>query len=103
MRPPKLLDELDDLAERRHRDPPRVLARASTILGATDDPRVAAAAHRVLGLAYHELDQTQEAVDSFARSVALSVEGGFADREALARASLAISLLTIGDTDGADR
>ena len=101
MRPPEVLDELDDLAERRHRDPPSVLARATELLAGTDDPRVAAAAHRVIGLALHELDRPEEAVASFRRSVALSVEHGFADQEALARASMAISLLTVGDMDGA--
>ncbi|MEA2971548.1 MAG: hypothetical protein QOG82_6 [Actinomycetota bacterium] len=103
MGPPEILEALDDLAERRHRDPPSVLARATELLATTDDPRVAAAAHRVIGLAFHELDQAQEAVASFGRAVKLSVDGGFADREALARASLSISLLTVGDTDGAER
>ncbi len=103
MRPPEILQELDDLAERRHRDPPSVLARATELLATSDDPQVAAAAHRVIGLAFHELDQPLDAVSSFARSVALSVEGGFADREGLARASMAISLLTVGDTEGAER
>jgi tetratricopeptide (TPR) repeat protein len=102
VRPSEILEALDDLAERRHRDPPRVLARARDLLAETDDPRVVASVHRVLGLAFHELDQPQEAVASFRRSVSLSVEGGFADREALARASLAISLLTVGDTGAAE-
>jgi CHAT domain-containing protein/tetratricopeptide (TPR) repeat protein len=102
VRPSEILEALDDLAERRHRDPPSVLARARDLLAETDDPRVAAAAHRVLGLAFHELDQLPEAVASFRRSVALSVDGGFADREALARAGLAISLLTVGDTARAE-
>src|SRR5205085_2961698 len=101
--PSEILEVLDDLAERRHRDPPSVLVRASELLAATDDPRVAAAAHRVIALAHHELDQLEEAVASFGRSVSISVAGGFADREALARAGLAISLLTVGDTDGAER
>jgi tetratricopeptide (TPR) repeat protein len=96
-----VLDELDQLAERRHRDPPSVLARATELLSASDDPRVPATAHRVIGLALHELDQPGEAVASFRRSVARSVDGGFSDEEALARASMAISLLTLGDTAGA--
>ncbi len=103
MRPSEILEKLDDLAERRHRDPPSVLGQATELLAATDDPRVAAAAHRVIGLAFHELDQPHEAVASFQRSVTLSVDGGFADREALARASMAVSLLTVGEAESAER
>ena len=78
-----------------------MLARATELLGQETDPRVAASAHRVIALALHELDRPSDAVASFRRSLAVSVDCGFADQEALARASMAISLLTVGDMDSA--
>ncbi|MGH9164524.1 MAG: hypothetical protein ACRDZW_03285, partial [Acidimicrobiales bacterium] len=96
------LAELATLAERRHRDPAAILRRAAE-LGASGDDAVAATAAWVAGLALHELGRAAEAVVSYRGSVETSGRLGLADVEALARAGMAISLLSTGDAAGAQR
>ena len=98
-----VLDELGWLAERRHRDPRGILVRATELLAASDDPRVHASAHWVVGLALHELGRAREAVASYRRSIDVCVGHGLGTPEATARAGLAHSLLSLGDRAGADR
>jgi hypothetical protein len=102
----RALDELAELAERRHRDPARAQRRARQLArGATDD-LVAARADWVIGLTQHELGQAGDAVASYGRTVdrclaaPRGTEGAaLAETLALARASMAISCLSIGDAD----
>jgi len=99
----QLLDELAGLAERRHRDPGGILARAGELLVASDDPRVQACAHWVAALALHELGQAADAVAAYRRSIELCTRHRLGSPEAPARAGLAHSLLSVGDRAGADR
>ena len=62
--------ELRELAERRHRDPTKALARARE-LTVSDDPVVVALAEWVVGLALHELGQPGDALDSYRTSIAI--------------------------------
>ena len=97
------VDGLRQLAEGRHRDPALVLSQATGLLADTDDPSVEATLWWVMGLALQELSRPREAVASFRRSLAIDAGTAIADCRALTRASLAISLLSVGDTTGADR
>jgi tetratricopeptide (TPR) repeat protein len=97
------LDGLRQLAERRHRDPARVLSEATELLARADDPGVEATLWWVKGLALQELGRPNEAVASFRRSVGIDVGPGLEEGTALARASLAVSLLSVGETAAADR
>lgn len=97
------VDELRQLAEQRHVDPPRVLCRASELLARDNDPAVVAVAHWVIGLALHEMGQAAGAVASYRRSVAKSLAFGLVDAEALARAGMVHSLMSVGDAAGAER
>ena len=96
--------ELRALAEDRHRDPAAVRRRAVELL---DDPgqppTVAPVAEWVLGLALHELGEPEEAARHLRRAARSAVQGGDAETEALARAGLAISLLSLGRTPAARR
>ena len=96
------VDELRRLAEERHVDPSRVLERAQRLTG-NDDASVRATAHWVIGLSLHELGRGRDAVTSYRRAVAESSPAGLVEPEALARASLAYSLLTTGDAAGSQR
>src|SRR5262245_4354957 len=96
--------ELRALAENRHRDPAAVRARAATILAASDgDLGVTAMAEWVLGLAHHELGEPGEAATHLRRAARLAGRVGDDETEALARAGLAISLLSLGRTAAARR
>jgi tetratricopeptide (TPR) repeat protein len=96
--------ELRALAEDRHRDPSAVRARAAEILADESQPRsVACIAEWVVGLAHHELGEPALAVEHLRRAAQLARTGGDAETEALARAALAISLLSLGRTASARR
>ena len=96
--------ELRTLAEDRHRDPAAVRTRAAELLHDPDQPpAVAPVAEWVLGLALHELGESAEAAGHLRRAARLAGRGGDAETEALARAGLAISLLSLGRTDAARR
>ncbi len=107
------LTQLAELAERRHRDPARARDETKRLRQATTDPVVAARAAWVVGLTSHELRASAEAVASYQEAIQASVAPadppeGQADQArietlALARASLSVSLLGLGDTDGAER
>ena len=101
--PAEVVEELRHLAEDRHVDPARVLARARQLLGPGDDPAVRATAHWVIGLAQHELGRGRDAVASYRRSVAASASAALVDAEALARAGMAHSLMSVGDAAAAGR
>jgi len=96
--------ELRALAEQRHRDPAAVRDRAAALL---DDADLAPAAipvgEWVLGLALHELGEPGPAADHLRRAARQARRGGDAETEALARAGLAISLLSLGRTAAARR
>jgi tetratricopeptide (TPR) repeat protein len=104
---------LAQLAERRHRDPARARAETQRLQRALIDPVVAARAAWVVGLTSHELRASDEAVSSYEQAIQASLvpidpPGGEADQArietlVLARASLSVSLLGLGDTDGAVR
>ena len=66
-------------------------------------PAVAPVAEWVLGLALHELGEPEEAARHLRRAARSAVQGGDAETEALARAGLAISLLSLGRTPAARR
>lgn len=96
--------ELTRLAERRHRDPAAVRERADALVAAfDDDPAVRACGHWVLGLALHELGEPREAIGHYRRAVVAARAGDDADTLAVAQASMAISLLTVGRAGGAER
>jgi tetratricopeptide (TPR) repeat protein len=96
--------ELRALAEDRHRDPAAVRTRAAELLGDPDQPAaVAPVAEWVLGLALHELGEPAPAATHLRRAARLAARTGDADTEALARAGLAISLLSLGRTEAAHR
>ena len=99
----ELLDELAGLAERRHRDPGGILARAQELLASSPDPRVQACAHWVAALALHELGRAPEAVAGYRRSIDVCTRHRLDRPHGSARAGLAHSLLSIGDRAGADR
>jgi tetratricopeptide (TPR) repeat protein len=96
--------ELRALAEDRHRDPAAVRKRAAELL---DDPArppaVTPVAEWVVGLALHELGEPAEAAAHLRRAARLAGRGGDAETEALARAGLAITLLSLGRTPAARR
>lgn len=101
--PPGAVDELRRLAEERHVDPARVLEQARQLLAGDRDAAVRATVHWVIGLSLHELGRGKDAITSYRRSVAESSAAGLVDAEALARASLAYSLMTRGDAAGSQR
>jgi len=90
------VDDLADLAERRHRDPRVVLERVAPRLSDAD-ARTSATAHWISGLALHELGQAAAAIVHYEQAIELSAAGGFPEREALARAGAAVSLVSLGD------
>ena len=67
----------------------------------SDDPEIIALARWVIGLALHELGRPAEAAESYRVAIALGVEHRLPDTEAQARAGLAVSLVSVGDADGA--
>jgi tetratricopeptide (TPR) repeat protein len=97
------LAELSALAEDRHRDPAAVRDRAAALLAAPASAAVAPVAEWVLGLALHELGEPAEAAGHLRRAARHAGRGGDAETEALARAGLAISLLSLGRTPAARR
>lgn len=93
-----------ELAELRHRDPERVLAGATAALAAHPaDPALTATAQWVAGLALHELGRPDDAVPRFRTAVRAATDVGDRYTAAVARASLAISLLAVGDDAAARR
>ena len=99
-----MIIELRALAEDRHRDPAAVRARAAELLDDPDQPpAVAPVAEWVLGLARHELGEPGEAATHLRRAARLAERSGDGETEALARAGLAISLLSLGRTPAARR
>jgi hypothetical protein len=99
-----VLGELWELAEMRHRDPSAALQRTNDLLlGIESKSRERALGQWVVGLAFHELGQLGAAVRSFRASVSLSRRYGWSDCEALSRASMAISVLSLGDASAAER
>jgi CHAT domain-containing protein len=101
--PVSVLDEIRQLAERRHRDPASVLRRLGALMAATDDPRIEAAGTFTRGLALQEIGRIEEAAASYRHSLHTSMGNGLTEQEALARAQLAISLLNLGDAGEAER
>jgi CHAT domain-containing protein len=101
------LVELADLAQRRHRDPAQARLMAVAVFDATADPVVAGRAAWVVGLTDHELGSVDEAITRYEQAVELSAthpdHSSARETSALARASLAISCLSAGDTDRAER
>lgn len=96
--------DLRALAEERHRDPAAVRERAAAALADPDrPPGDAPVAEWVLGLALHELGRAEEAADHLRRSARGARAAGDPETEALARAGLAISLLSLGRTAAARR
>lgn len=96
--------ELRTLAERRHSDPAAVRRRATELLADPAQPSaVEPVAEWVLGLALHELGLAAEAVEHLRRASRLAGRLGDAETEALSRAALAISLLSLGRTAAAQR
>jgi tetratricopeptide (TPR) repeat protein len=96
------LDELRALADLRHRDPAAVHARATALLaGLADSDPARSAAHWVIGLADHELGSPRSAIDHFRAAVGLATQHRDAHAESLARASMAISLLSVGGAGAA--
>lgn len=99
-----LVTRLRALAELRHRDPREVATTARSILDDLDDEHPAAPTARwVLGLAQHELGEPAPAVASYRTAVDSAHRQHDAHTEAMARASLAISLLSMGDAAAAER
>ena len=95
---------LRTLAEERHRDPATVRHRAEGVLADPAlPPAVAPVAEWVLGLALHELGDTPGAIDHLRRAARSAARVDDAETEAIARAGLAVSLLSRGDTVGARR
>lgn len=90
---------LRELAERRHHDPQAVADEVRRHLTATDQgDDTWPLAHWVLGLAQHELGDAAGAVAAFEVAASAAQRSSDAHTEALARASMAISLLSVGDT-----
>jgi len=99
-----LVDRLRSLADQRHRDPAEVARRATELLAglAADDPAWPTG-HWVLGLTSHELGRLPEALASYRAAVRSALEHRDAHTESLARASMAISLLSVGEASAAER
>lgn len=92
------------LADRRHQDPAAVLDEALDVLAALDDDSPdRGTASWVVGLAHHELGDAAAAVASFTSAVERSRAARDAHTEAVARASMAISLLSLGQAQAAER
>jgi hypothetical protein len=99
-----IVSELFHLADLRHRDPAAVLRQAEELLdGHGGDPAVRAAAHWVIGLSLHELGDPCEALVHYRRAIRVAEQHAEGDTSALARASMAISLLSVGQAARADQ
>ncbi len=95
---------LRTLAEERHREPATVRRYAEEVLAdPAVPPAVAPVAEWVLGLALHELGDTAGAIDHLRRAARAARRSGDAETEAVARAGLAVSLLSRGDAAAARR
>jgi tetratricopeptide (TPR) repeat protein len=95
------VEQMQELADQRYRDPNEVVRQAQELLVDIDIPEVEAAGRRALGLAFHELGRLPEAVESYRLAIETSVKNHLADLEAQARAALAGSLVIAGDASGA--
>lgn len=101
---PATVTELRELAELRHRDPEHARSAAAAVLDRSPtDASTRASAEWVLGLALHELGRPKEAATHFRASIAAATGSGDSATAATARASLAISLLSVGRTAPARR
>lgn len=102
--PSPVVAEVYELAEMRHRDPAAALARTRDLLDrSTLTLEAEVLARWVQGLSLHELGKLEHAVEQFTVAAALARHERFARGEALARSSMAISLLNLGDAVGAER
>jgi CHAT domain-containing protein len=95
------VEQMEELADQRYRDPNEVVRRATELLVDAGTPEVEAAGRRALGLALHELGRLPAAVENYRLAIETSVKHGLVDIEAQARAALAGSLVVAGDADGA--
>ncbi len=93
--------DLYQLAEMRHRDP--VAALEGAMQETAGPPPSAAVAWWVVGLARHELVDLPGAIEAFRRALDLDAAAGGTGVEARARASLAISLLGLGQVAESQR
>jgi tetratricopeptide (TPR) repeat protein len=99
-----LVDRLRALADQRHRDPAEAAARAQELLdGLPPDDPAWPTGHWVLGLTHHELGALPQALASYRAAVRSAVEQRDVHTESLARAGMAISLLSLGDASAAER
>src|SRR5918993_117070 len=99
-----LVTRLRALAELRHRDPNEVATTATAWLGDLSDDAPAVPTGRwVIGLAQHELGRPGDAVASYRAAAEGARRQDDAHTESLARASMAISLLSLGDAGAAQR
>jgi tetratricopeptide (TPR) repeat protein len=97
-----LVERLRALADRRHQSPAAVHDEVRELLQAMRQDDVAwATAHWVLGLARHELGDPAQAVVAYEEAARVAGQAHDAHTESLARASLAISLLSVGDAPAA--
>ena len=106
---------LDALAELRLRDPPSSLEGAEAILAevereigggdgdARDAVEVQAKALTVVGLAHHYLGDLKQAVDCYQQAIDVSRTAGLVAPEAVARACLGPSKVSLGDAARAEQ
>ena len=99
-----LVTHLRALAELRHRDPSEVATTATALLAdLADDHPAVPTGQWVLGLAQHELGDPATAVASYRGAAEGARRADDPHTESLARASMAISLLSLGDAAVAER
>jgi tetratricopeptide (TPR) repeat protein len=99
-----LLAQLEALAEERHRDPAQALTRARLLLEGVGEADPAwPTGQWVLGLIRHELGDPTGAVDSYRRAVEGARRHHDRRAEALARSSMAVSLLSAGEAAAAQQ
>lgn len=102
--PEALVNRLWALAEQRHQDPQAVADETAEHLAALDPEHEAwPLGHWVLGLVRHELGDPPGAVAAYEEAAAAAWRAGDAHVEAVARASMAISLLSLGRAERAMR
>jgi tetratricopeptide (TPR) repeat protein len=90
------VQDLESIAQRRHRDPEQALLLAQIVLGEHAGGQIGAVARWAIGLALHELGRLGEAIDSLLVAAEISVSTGPAGHEARTRAALAVSMLSAG-------
>lgn len=95
-------DDLEGVADLRHRDPERARELAAAWVNSAD-PLTSATASWIIGLAEHELARPEAAMASFDAAAAIADRAGLDDQLARTRASAAISLLTLGRQTDAEQ